>query len=101
MSIKNSIQHIIKCSLVNMNLPKEIELKNIMVEKPANKENGDYSTNIALTLTKILKKSPMIIAENIKNILYEWERHISKGLSKKEAEILFSILKKICINQNI
>ena len=39
--------------------------------------------------------------ENIKNILYDWERHISKGLSKKEAEILFSILKKICINQNI
>ena len=39
--------------------------------------------------------------ENIKNILYEWERHISKGLSEKEVEILFSMLKKICINQNI
>ena len=39
--------------------------------------------------------------KNIKNILYEWERHISKGLSKEESEILFSMLKKICINQNI
>ena len=69
MSIKTSIQHIIKCSLSNMNLSEEIDLKNIMVERPAKKENGDYSTNIALTLTKILKKSPMIIAEEIKNNL--------------------------------
>ena len=67
MSIKTSIQHIIKCSLSNMNLSEEIDLKNIMVERPAKKENGDYSSNIALTLTKILKKSPMLIAEEIKN----------------------------------
>ncbi len=67
MSIKTSIQHIIKCSLSNMNLSEEIDLKNIMVERPAKKENGDYSSNIALTLTKVLKKSPMLIAEEIKN----------------------------------
>lgn len=65
MSIKTSIQHIIKCSLTNMNLPDEVDLSNIVVEKPAKKENGDYSSNIALTLTKVLKKSPMLIAEEI------------------------------------
>ena len=67
MSIKTSIQHIIKCSLSSMNLTEEIDLDNIMVERPAKKENGDYSTNIALTLTKLLKKPPMIIAEEIIN----------------------------------
>lgn len=69
MSIKTSLQHMIKCSLTNLKLPEEIDLNNIMVEKPAKKENGDYSTNIALTLTKVLKMSPMQIAEEIKNNL--------------------------------
>ena len=67
MSIKTSIQHIIKCSLDNMDLPDKINLSNIIVEKPSKKENGDYSSNIALILTKVLKKSPMIIAEEIVN----------------------------------
>ena len=67
MSIRNSIQHIIKCSLSKLELNNEIEELNIMVERPAKKENGDYSSNIALTLTKVLKKSPMVIAEEIKN----------------------------------
>ena len=66
MSIKSSIQHMIKNSLDNINL-NDYKFKNIMVERPANKENGDYSTNIALTLTKILKKSPIQIAEEIIN----------------------------------
>ena len=56
----------IKNSLDNINL-NDYKFKNIMVERPANKENGDYSTNIALTLTKILKKSPIQIAEEIIN----------------------------------
>ena len=67
MSIKTSIQHIIKCSLSNIDLPNSLDDLNIVVERPAKKENGDYSSNIALTLTKVLKKSPMIIAEEIKN----------------------------------
>ena len=67
MSIRNNIQHMIKCSLSKLELNNEIEELNIMVERPAKKENGDYSSNIALTLTKILKKSPMLIAEEIKN----------------------------------
>ena len=47
-----------------------IELENdIVIEKPAKKENGDYSTNIALTLTKKLHQSPMEIATNIKENL--------------------------------
>jgi arginyl-tRNA synthetase len=36
-----------------------------IVEHPANSDFGDYSTNIALTLTKQLKKNPMLISEEI------------------------------------
>lgn len=80
MSIKESLQLIIKSSLTSANLPEEVETKKIMVERPAKKENGDYSTNIALTLTKILKRPPMMIAEEIKN-------NIEKGSMIEKVEV--------------
>ena len=39
--------------------------------------------------------------DNIKGILYEWEKHISKDLSQEEVDFLLTVLKKICISQNI
>lgn len=66
MSIKTKLTSMLKKSLDKLN----IELENdIVIEKPAKKENGDYSTNIALTLTKKLHQSPMEIATSIKENL--------------------------------
>lgn len=65
MSIKTKIAHMIKCSLDKLSILEPIIEKNIVVEIPAKKENGDYSTNIALTLTKKLRKSPLDIANEI------------------------------------
>ncbi len=66
MSIKTKLTSMLKKSLDKLN----IELENdIVIEKPAKKENGDYSTNIALTLTKKLHHSPMEIATSIKENL--------------------------------
>lgn len=68
MSIKFKLTELIKNSLQKLN----IETDNIIIEKPSKKENGDYSSNIALTLTKKLHKSPLEIANMIKeNIEYE------------------------------
>ena len=64
MSIKKELQEIIKNSLEKNNI--DIDINDIIIEIPKQKENGDYSTNIALVLTKQLKKSPMEIAEEIK-----------------------------------
>lgn len=70
MSIKTEIGHIIKCSLNKLNIEKDV-----IVEIPKDKRNGDYSTNIALTLTKDLGKNPMdianMIAENISDDMIE------------------------------
>ena len=65
MSIKNTIGHIIKCSLDKISNLEPISEDNIVVEIPTKKENGDYSSNIALTLTIRLHKSPMDIANTI------------------------------------
>ncbi len=38
---------------------------NIYIETPKNSKNGDFSTNIAMQLTKILRKNPKLIAKEI------------------------------------
>ena len=37
----------------------------ILIEIPENKEYGDYTTNIAFVLSKILGKSPREVAEDL------------------------------------
>jgi len=44
-------------------------INSIRLEEPPSLNLGDYSTNISFRLAKILKKSPMIIAEEIANSL--------------------------------
>ena len=63
MSIKQKIQGIIKASLDELQI--DFELNKIIIETPKDTKNGDYSTNIALILTKILKDNPMNIASKI------------------------------------
>ena len=65
MSIKQKIQRIIKTSLDNNNI--DFDIDKIVIETPKEAKNGDYSTNIALMLTKILKDNPMNIASKIKD----------------------------------
>lgn len=41
------------------------ELPSVVLEQPANPDFGDYSSNIAMQLAKVLRKAPMAIAELI------------------------------------
>lgn len=61
MDIKKDLKKIINESLSKMN----IDGVSFIVEVPKNKENGDYSTNVAMELTKVLRKNPREIAEEI------------------------------------
>ena len=65
MSIKKELQEIINDSLKKTNIT--VEEKQIIIETPKDSNFGDYSTNIALVLTKELKENPMLIAEKIKS----------------------------------
>ena len=47
----------------------KVEEYEINIEEPRDKTNGDYSTNIAMLLTRTLRKPPRVIADAIvKNI---------------------------------
>ena len=65
MEIKDYIKEKIKNTI-------DVSDVEIIIDIPKDKKNGDYSSNIALKLTKILKDSPMNIASRIKeNIEYD------------------------------
>ncbi|QZY55473.1 DALR anticodon-binding domain-containing protein [Crassaminicella profunda] len=64
--IKTEIQKIIKEVLKN-SFKYEIEIDAIEVVEPKKDEHGDYTTNIALKLAKILKKNPMNLASEMIN----------------------------------
>ncbi len=43
----------------------DVEWQNIVVETPKNKNHGDFSSNAAMQLTKVLRQNPRMIAQNI------------------------------------
>ena len=54
----------------------------ISIEKPKNKDHGDVSTNIALLLTKIIKKNPLEICEELKKELIKSDLFESIEIAK-------------------
>ena len=68
--MKSYLESIIKKSLEQFgSLEEEPE---IIIEQPRIPEHGDLSTNVAMTLTKILRKNPRAIAQEIiNNIEYD------------------------------
>ena len=61
--VKSTLIEEIKASIEKANLAEDIP--EIKVEIPKDTKNGDYSTNIAMVLTKIAKRNPREIAQAI------------------------------------
>ncbi|KGF28867.1 MULTISPECIES: arginine--tRNA ligase [Staphylococcus] len=62
-TVKSTLIEEIKASIEKANLAEDIP--EIKVEIPKDTKNGDYSTNIAMVLTKIAKRNPREIAQAI------------------------------------
>lgn len=67
MNLKEQIKEMINSALNELSI--EFNLESIVVEVPKKREQGDFSTNIAMQLTKILKDNPRNIAEKIVEVL--------------------------------
>ena len=62
--IKQYISEVIHASLAKLEIK-----ENALVEKSANPDFGDFSSNIAMVLAKPLRKNPMEIAKMIQSEL--------------------------------
>lgn len=67
MNLKEKIKEMIKSALNELSI--KFDSENIVVEVPKKREQGDFSTNIAMQLTKVLKDNPRNIAEKIVEVL--------------------------------
>lgn len=68
--IEENLKKIIKEAIVHA-FDYKIEDELLMIEIPKDKINGDYATNIAMRLTKLLQKNPKEIATTIANLVKE------------------------------
>ncbi|MFA6177821.1 MAG: arginine--tRNA ligase [Candidatus Paceibacterota bacterium] len=59
--MEQEIKNLIKDALNNLS----IEVSNIVLEHPENSSNGDYSTNVALAISKSVERNPKELAEKI------------------------------------
>ena len=66
--IENNLIELIKASL-NEKYGLKVDDSLVMIEIPKDKSNGDYSTNVAMRLAKELKKAPVVIANELKEVL--------------------------------
>lgn len=67
MNLKEKLKEMIESVLNELSI--KFDPENIVVEVPKKREQGDFSTNIAMQLTKILKENPRNIAEKIVEVL--------------------------------
>lgn len=65
MDLKENLVQVIESALKKSGLVEDIP--QIKIEIPKDKSNGDFSTNIAMALTRVLKRNPREIAQEIVN----------------------------------
>ena len=76
-AILNALELAEKTGLINCQLPEQIVL-----DRPKNRDHGDYATSIALTLAKAANLQPRVIAEVIIKTLNENNLLVPAGISK-------------------
>ncbi len=66
--IKDKLERVVDELKANHVWP-DVQLPKFDITYPVHKDHGDYATNLAMALAKILKKSPMDIGEEIKEYI--------------------------------
>ena len=68
LELKTRIVNAVKKAMENGELP-NAEIPEFIIEVPSNRENGDFSSNIAMAGARAFKNAPRKIAEAIQNNL--------------------------------
>ena len=79
LAILNALELAEKTGLINCQIPEKI-----ILDRPKNRDHGDYATSIALTLAKAANLQPRVIAEVIIKTLNENNLLEPAGISKVE-----------------
>ena len=76
--IETTLKSALKNAIIACGFVEEYDQENIIIEIPKDKAHGDYSTNLAMQLTKLLKRNPREIANAIVESLDRETANIEK-----------------------
>ena len=62
--IESNLKQVLK-DAVKKAFDQDLDIEKIVIEIPKDKSHGDYSTNVAMQLTRVLKNNPRVIAQSI------------------------------------
>ncbi|MHC0036558.1 arginine--tRNA ligase [Pseudoneobacillus sp. C159] len=63
--MQNKLKQEIKAAVIKAGLASEEQIPDVILETPKDKAHGDYSTNMAMQLSRVAKKAPKLIAEQL------------------------------------
>ena len=61
--VQSKLKEEIRAAVLKAGLATEDQIPAVVLETPKEKAHGDYSTNMAMQLTRVAKKAPRVIAE--------------------------------------
>lgn len=76
--VKQTLKEEIKQAVIESGLATEEQIPDVVLEKPKEKDHGDYATNVAMQLARVAKKAPRQIAEAIVEHLNKEKARVTK-----------------------
>ena len=76
--IEATLKNVLKKAIISCGFVEDYDQENIIIEIPRDKTHGDYSTNLAMQLTKLLKRNPREIATAIVEAIDKETANIEK-----------------------
>ena len=76
--IELSLKNALRQAIIDLEYVEDMDVKQIVIEIPKDKDHGDYSTNLAMQLTRILRRNPREIAQSIVEAFNKEEANVEK-----------------------
>ena len=76
--VKQTLKEEIKQAVIQSGLATEDQIPDVVLEKPKEKDHGDYATNVAMQLARVAKKAPRQIAEAIVEHLNKEKAYVTE-----------------------
>ena len=76
--VKQTLKEEIKQAVIQSGLATEDQISDVVLEKPKEKDHGDYATNVAMQLARVAKKAPRQIAEAIVEHLNKEKAYVTE-----------------------
>ncbi len=74
--VEYALKKVLKDAIIDLGFVEDYDVDKIVIEIPKDKSHGDYSSNIAMQLTKLLRRNPREIANQIVEKVNKDEGHI-------------------------